>query len=126
VLAGVLAALLGAGLVTATMLMAVGEREREIGLKMAFGARRWHVALEHALEAALLGLAGGLLGLALGAGLAWLLDLAGASIGMDVFLVTRRLAEISVGLAAAVGAVAGVVPALRAARLDSSRALRAL
>src|SRR5262249_41166749 len=78
--AGALAVMLGALLVTGTMLLTVGEREREIGLKMAFGARAWHVALEHFLEAALTGLLAGLAGLGLGAGAAWVLDLAGASI----------------------------------------------
>lgn len=116
--------LFGAVLVTGTMLAAVAERRPEIGLKMAFGARAWHIVVEYLLEAGLLGLAGGLAGFALGAGLAQLLDLAGRGIGMDVFLVSGRLAELALGLAVALGVGAGVVPAVRAARVDADLALR--
>jgi putative ABC transport system permease protein len=114
----------GGLLVAGTVLMAVVERERWIALKMALGARAWHVGAEHVLEATVIGLGGGVIGVGLGAGLAWLLDLAGRSLGMDVFLVTGRLAEIGLGSAVLLGAGAGVAPALRAARLDPDLALR--
>lgn len=123
--AGGLALLFGAVALLDAMLAASGDRRHEIGLKMAFGARAWHIAAEQLLEAAAMGLAGGLLGLALGAGLAGLLDLAGRSIGMDVFTVTSRLAVIALALGAALGLGAGAVPALRAARLDPDLVLRA-
>jgi hypothetical protein len=58
-------------------------------------------------------LRGGVIGYALGAGLPELLDVAGRAIGMDIFLVTGRLAKIALGLVVALGVVAGVVPALR-------------
>jgi putative ABC transport system permease protein len=122
--AALLAALFGSLLVTDAMLAAVRERGREIALKMAVGARGWHVAAELVLEAAAVGLAGGVAGLALGFGVAELLDLAGRSIGMDVFLVTDRLAKIALGLAVVLGLGAGVVPALRAVRIDPDSALR--
>lgn len=120
------ALLFGAVLMVNTMLAAVMERGREIALKMTFGARAWHIIVEYLLEAAVIGLVGGLIGLALGAGLAALLDLAGRTVNMDVFLVTDRLAKIALGLAAALGVGAGIIPALRAARLDPDLALRAL
>ncbi len=123
--AGALAVVFGALVLVSTLLMTVVERTREIALKMAFGARAWHVAAEHVLEATAIGVAGGLVGLGAGVGLAGLLDLAGRSVGMDVFLVTFRLAVIALGLAAALGAGAGLAPALRAARLDPDPALRA-
>ena len=125
VVAGALTVLF-AGLVLAdTMLIAVTERAPEIALKMLLGARAWHIAAEHVLEALLLGLVGGVIGLALGIGLSYLLDLAGRSIGMDVFLVTDRVAKITLGLAAAIGLASGLVPALRAAQVDAGLALRA-
>lgn len=120
-----LALLFGAVIVVNTMLVAVIERGREIALKMTFGARAWHIVVEYLLEATIIGLVGGVIGFALGAGLAALLDLAGRTVNMDVFLVTDRLAWIALGLAAALGAGAGIIPALRAARLDPELALRA-
>jgi putative ABC transport system permease protein len=111
--------------VGSAMLATVVERGPQIALKMAFGARAWHIAVEHLLEATTLGLAGGLLGFGLGAGLAELLDLAGRTVYMDVFLVTGTLAKVALGLGAALGAGAGVVPALRATRLDPDVVLRA-
>ena len=68
---------------------------------------------------------GGVIGFAVGVGLSYLLDLAGRSIGMDVFLVTDRLAKISIGMTLAMGLVGGVVPALRALQVDAGMALRA-
>ncbi len=120
-----LALLFGGLVVSGTMLLAVGERGREIGCKMAFGARAWHIFVEYLLESTGVGLAGGVVGFVLGAGLSELLDLAGRTIGMDVFLVTGTLAEVALGLAIALGVGAGIVPALRAAGLDPDLALRA-
>ncbi len=114
----------GAVLMVNTMLVAVMERGRDIGLKRMLGARAWHVAAEHLLEAALLALAGGAIGVAFVMGLAALLDLAGRLVGMDVFLVTPRLVEAVLGAAAALGVASGLLPAVRAARLDPVLALR--
>lgn len=125
VIAALLAVPFGAVVVAAAMHMAVIERRGEIALKMAFGARARHIVAEHVLEATTMGLAGGLIGVAVGAGVATVLDLAGRSVGVDVFLVTGRLASIALGLAGVLGAVGGIVPALRATRLDPDLALRA-
>jgi putative ABC transport system permease protein len=123
VVAGAVAVVLGTLVVLSAMTAAGLDRTREVGLKLALGARAWHVAAEHLLEAAAIGLAGGLAGLALGAGLAWLFDLAGHSIGMDVFLLTGRLARIAIVAGLVAGLAAGVLPAIRAARLDPDRVL---
>jgi ABC-type antimicrobial peptide transport system permease subunit len=124
VVTALLALLFGGIVLVSAMQAAVAERQHQIALKKLFGARAWHIAVEHVLEATALGLAGGLAGVALGAGLAQLLDLAGRTVSMDVFLFTGRLARIGLGLAVALGAVAGITPALRAARLDPDLALR--
>jgi len=123
--AGGLAVLFGGLVVVDTMLLAVADRGREIALKMLVGARAWHVAAECLLESALLAVVGGVIGFAVGVGLSSLLDLAGRSVGMDIFLVTGKLARISLGVTVALGLGAGVLPALRAARIDPDRALRA-
>jgi putative ABC transport system permease protein len=122
-LAGAVALLLGALVVLNAMIATGLERTREVGIKVALGARAWHVAAEHLVEAAAIGLAGAVAGLALGAGLAWLFDLAGRSIGMDVFLLTGRLARIALAAGLVAGLAAGVLPAVRAMRLDPDRAL---
>ncbi|HKF17724.1 MAG TPA: FtsX-like permease family protein, partial [Candidatus Dormibacteraeota bacterium] len=121
-----LAILFGAVLVVNTMLAAVIERSLEIALKVTFGARPWQVGVEYLLEATIIALIGGVIGFALGAGLAALLDLAGRTVNMDVFLITDRLAKIVLGFAVALGVGAGIIPALRAAKLDPDLALRAL
>ncbi|HKA09392.1 MAG TPA: ABC transporter permease [Candidatus Dormibacteraeota bacterium] len=120
-----LALLFGAILLINTMVVAVIERQGEIALKMTFGAQPWHIVAEYLLEATIIGLVGGLIGFAAGAGLAALLDLAGRTVNMDVFLITDRLAKITLGLSLALGVGAGMIPSLRAARLDPDRALRA-
>ena len=120
-----LALLFGAILVINTMLLAIIERKGEIALKMTFGAQPWHIVVEYLLEATIIGLVGGLIGFAVGAGLAALLDLAGRTVNMDVFLITDRLAKVTLALSMALGVGAGIVPALRAARLDPDLALRA-
>lgn len=124
--AALLAILFGAVLVVNTMLAAVIERSREIALKVTFGARTWQIGVEYLLEATIIALVGGVIGFALGAGLAALLDLAGRTVNMDVFLITDRLAKIVLGFAVTLGVGAGIIPALRAARLDPDLALRAL
>jgi len=125
IVAGALTVLFAGLVLVDTMLISTSERRHEIALKMLVGARTRHVVAEHVLESALLGLVGGVIGFAAGIGLCSLLDLAGRSIGMDVFLVTDRLAKISLGLTLAVGLAGGLVPALRAAQQDPGAALRA-
>jgi putative ABC transport system permease protein len=105
------------------MLMAVTERVREIGLKKAVGAHTRHILGEFVAEAALMGLIGGVIGYALGFALTALLNASDASGGL--FLVTPRLTALAIGFAVALGSVAGLLPAIRAARMDPVRALRA-
>jgi putative ABC transport system permease protein len=118
-----LALVIGGLSVVNTMIMSVSERVREIGLKKALGARTRHLLTEFLAEAAVMGLIGGGGGFLLGFALTALLDAGDASGGL--FLVTPRLTVLAIGFAVALGAGAGLLPAIRAARMDPVRALRA-
>lgn len=122
-----LIALIVGGLsVVNTMLMAVTDRVREIGIKRAVGAPAARIVAELMAESALLGGLGGLLGLGLGWGLTVFLNtVAQASQGTSLFLVSPRLAAAAPLFALGLGLVAGALPACRAGRLDPVEALRA-
>jgi putative ABC transport system permease protein len=122
-----MAVIVGGLAVVNTMIMSVSERTQEIGLKKAIGATDWDIIKEYVTEATLIGLFGGLVGLAFGAGSATLLNstLSQALGGTDIFTVTPRLAVISLAFAIFLGAGAGLLPAWNAARLDPVKALRA-
>jgi putative ABC transport system permease protein len=120
--AAVLALIIGGLSVVNTMIMAVGERVREIGLKKALGAHTGRVMVEYMLEAATIGGIGGVAGYLLGFGLTSLVKAVGGS-SLDIFLVTPKLTAIALGFAVAMATVAGIFPAFRAARLDPVRAL---
>jgi putative ABC transport system permease protein len=123
--AAVLALVIGGLSVVNTMIMAVNERVREIGLKKALGAHTGQVMRDYLLEAAVIGAVGGLAGYGVGFGLTTLVRAAGGS-SLDIFLVTPRLSAIALGFAVGMATLAGILPALRAARLDPVAALRSL
>ncbi len=102
------------------MLVSVTERTREIGLRMAVGARRHHILRQFLLEAFLLCLAGGVLGILVGRG---------TSILVREFQhwtteISIPAIVISVAVAGGVGIVFGFYPAWKASRLDPIEALR--
>jgi putative ABC transport system permease protein len=107
-----------------TMAMSVTERTREIGIKRAIGGSRRRIIRELVAEAALIGLIGGVIGLALGAVVVTLANEAGRSSGMILFDLTLGTALFAVAFSTIVGMLAGVVPAWNAARLDPVAALR--
>jgi putative ABC transport system permease protein len=122
--ASVIAVIVGGLSVINTMVMTVSERVREIGIKKAVGARTRSILLEFIAEATLLGAIGGLIGLSAGWLLVTVLNAQTSGSGTTVFLVTPMLLLRSFAFATVLGALAGIYPALRAARLDPVQALR--
>ena len=117
---GAVALLVGGVGIANVMVISVLERRSEIGLRRALGATRRHVSVQFLAEALLLSALGGLAGVALGAGVTAVYDLAR---GWDVVVPVIGLAG-GVLAALAIGAVAGLYPATRAARLAPTDALR--
>jgi len=102
------------------MLVSVTERTREIGVRMAIGAKPRHILLQFLVEALSLSLLGGLVGIALGAGASgWL-----AARFQWPTLVRPDVVVIAVLFSALVGIVFGLYPARKASRLDPIDALR--
>jgi putative ABC transport system permease protein len=122
--AALLALIIGGLSVVNTMFMAVAERVREIGLKKAVGATTRNIMGEFLLEATLIGALGGLVGWGLGALITTFVNSTTPPGQSTLFLLTVRLTVLSIGFAIALGAVAGILPAWRAARLDPVTALR--
>jgi putative ABC transport system permease protein len=102
------------------MLVSVTERTREIGIRMAVGAKPHHILLQFLIEALSLSVAGGLVGVAFGVGTAQFL----ASRFHWPTLIQPEIISLSVGFSALVGIVFGMYPARKASRLDPIDALR--
>ena len=122
--AALLALIIGGLSVVNTMFMAVAERIREIGLKKAVGATTLDIMREFLIEATLIGAIGGLIGYGLGALITIIVNGTTPPGQSTLFLITVRLTVLALGFAIALGAVAGILPAFRAARLDPVTALR--
>jgi putative ABC transport system permease protein len=107
-----------------TMAMSIAERTREIGIKRAIGGSRARIVREFVTESALIGFIGGAIGLALGAALVLAANEAGRASGTILFELTPRTALTALIFSTVLGALAGLVPAMNAARLDPVAALR--
>ncbi len=122
---GVLAVVVGGLSVINTMIMAVSERTREIGLKKAVGASDPDILAEIVLDAGVIGGLGGLTGLAFGWGTTHIINTITTHLeNMHVLLVTPRLAVGAILFTVLLGMFAGLYPAWRASRLDPVVALR--
>jgi putative ABC transport system permease protein len=126
VLTGLLGAVAGVSLLVGgigimnIMLVSVTERTREIGIRLAIGAQESQVLLQFLVEAIVLSLFGGVVGIMVGLGLAAL-----ASNAMTIpFVFDPTIVLIAFGFSAAVGVIFGFFPARRAARMDPIEALR--
>jgi len=102
------------------MLVSVSERTREIGVRMALGARRASILAQFLVEAVLLTVAGALIGLALGFGLGWLIALSGVL--SPVYSTASVM--LALGVSVWVGLACGLWPARRASQLRPVEALR--
>ena len=109
------------------MLTNVTERIREIGLRKALGAKRADITAQFLLESIAICIVGGVIGVAVGYGAAWLLaGFAGSSLGYEnlVPVITPQTALLAAGICCGIGVLFGFYPARRAARLDPVEALR--
>jgi putative ABC transport system permease protein len=102
------------------MLVSVTERTREIGLRMAIGARRRDILRQFLIEAVTLSLIGGLIGVVLGIGV----SIAFATLGGWPSLIRADSIVLAFGFAGVIGVFFGYYPARKAARLNPIDALR--
>jgi putative ABC transport system permease protein len=102
------------------MLVSVTERTREIGLRMAVGAKQGHILSQFLVEAVVLSIAGGIAGIATGVGAAHYMA---AKFGFPM-LVRADVVVLAVAVSAVVGIGFGLYPARKASRLDPIQALR--
>ncbi|MEA2628103.1 MAG: putative transport system permease protein [Chloroflexota bacterium] len=113
-----IALIIGGLLVAMTMFVAVAERAGEIGLKKVAGVSTLKIMGEFIAEATLIGFLGGVIGYGLGALITIVVNASTPPGQSTPFLNTPNLTIVVIGFATAVGAVAGVLPAWRAGRLD--------
>ena len=119
---GAVALLVGAVGVANIMVISVLERRSEIGLRRALGATKGQIRTQFLCEAVLLSLLGGVAGVVFG-----ILATAGYALTRDWAIVVPAVAWAGgLGAALAIGAIAGLVPAVRAARLSPTDALRSV
>jgi len=110
------------------MYVVVRERTREIGVKLAVGARKRHIVSQFLFEAILIAVGGGLAGLAIAALLVTGIDALPIDDPALQYIVNPKLsapiAAVCAGILMAIGLVAGILPARKAARLDPVESLR--
>jgi putative ABC transport system permease protein len=102
------------------VLATVLERTREIGIRRASGARRSDIVRQFLIESVLISMGGGLVGIAFGYFLAWLI----AATAEWKTIVSPMSLVIAFGVSVTVGIVFGIYPARKASRVDPIEALR--
>jgi putative ABC transport system permease protein len=102
------------------VLATVMERTREIGIRRAIGARRVDIVRQFLIESILISVGGGLLGIAFGVGLSWII----ATVAEWNTIVTGLSVGVAFGVSVCVGVLFGIYPAMKAAEIDPIDALR--
>jgi putative ABC transport system permease protein len=102
------------------MLVSVTERTREIGIRKAVGATAHHIMVQFLIEAVVIAIMGGLIGIGAGVAAA---EVLGRVLQWAIFINPWSVA-VSVAVSGSVGTVSGIYPAVRAARLNPIDALR--
>lgn len=107
------------------MFVSVSERTQEIGLKKAIGAAPFAIRFQFLTEAAIICAMGGLMGIALGAGISWLVSFVAGYFDFDwPFILPLDSIVIAFGISTALGLIFGYAPANRAAKMNPIEALR--
>jgi putative ABC transport system permease protein len=101
------------------MLVSVTERTREIGIRLAIGARPADVLSQFLIEAVVLSMLGGAIGIVIGSAVAFLLPLLGLPLSIPLTAI-----GLAFGFAALIGIFFGIYPARKASQLDPIQALR--
>ena len=109
-----------------TMLMSISERTKEIGIKKALGAARRSIAGEYTLEAGVIGIIGGLIGIGFGVLTIILINKKTAESGAEIFLLEPTLLVGVLVFSFVLGILAGMLPAIRASRMKAVQAIREL
>jgi putative ABC transport system permease protein len=106
------------------MLVSVTERTREIGIRKAVGAKRRDILLQFLMEAAMLSLSGGAVGIIGGWAVSWLISAFSEAAGMNIrAAVSPDIVILAISVSVFIGLVSGIYPATRAARLNPIDAL---
>jgi putative ABC transport system permease protein len=102
------------------MLATVLERTREIGIRRAIGARQADIIRQFLTEAVLISILGGLIGIAFGFSMSWII---GAAAGWSTVVSTASVA-VAFSVSVGIGLMFGIYPARQAAKLDPIEAIR--
>ncbi|MEA3409597.1 MAG: FtsX-like permease family protein, partial [Candidatus Eisenbacteria bacterium] len=113
----------GIGLLS-VLIISVNERLREIGIRKAVGAEDRAIFQQFIVESVTISVVGGLVGVALGAGLCGLITFAAMQMGQDIVVpVSMMGAALGMSFAVAVGFLFGLYPAIKASKLDPIEAM---
>lgn len=122
----VIALIVGGFSIINTMIMSISERKREIGIKKAIGASNRSIATDYTLEAGVIGIVGGVIGLGVGVLAILFINSKTASSGAEIFLLNPSFMIGVVVFSFVLGIIAGVLPAVRASRMKVVDAIREL